>query len=186
MAHRPIDLQVGIGADHLTLSKKFDVTQVDAQVSSTDTPLFPFGTRVRCFDTVLFSVSEFIYAKGVASVVAGDFMIIKHGDNAGILLDDTAVLSEGGGLGVAMAAVVANTYGWFQIWGRATCNVLSGFAADGIIFASTTAGTVDDSAGGGQVLGAKSESAIDTPSSGQAYIDIWYPNVNGQATGLDS
>lgn len=157
----------------------FDVTQIDT------TQLFAIGTEVECFDTTNKTRARFVYHQGVASVVATDACILKHGLNACILLDDAVSGAEIGGLiGFAMAAIVASRFGWFQVWGRAEANVLGSFAADGLIYTTTTAGTVDDSAGGGQVLNARSESAIDTPNTGSAYIDIWYPSIAGQSTGL--
>ena len=157
----------------------FDVTQIDSSA------LFQLGMEVVCRDTTSDAIAKFVYARGVASVVVTDFCILKHGNNACILLDDGVAGAEFGGMiGVAMAALVANKYGWFQVWGRAESNVATGFAADGLIFATTMAGTVDDSAGGGQVLNARSESAINTPNTGTAFIDIFYPSIAGASTGL--
>ena len=177
MALEPVGPSIPGGVTSTVTS--FDATQIDT------TALFHPGTRVLCYDTTSDCMAEFVYARGVASVVATDFMIIKHGDNAGILLEDGVAGAEIGGLlGVAMAAIVAARYGWFQVWGRAECNVAASFAADGLIYATTTAGTVDDAAGGGQVLNARSESAIDTPNTGSAYIDIFYPSIAGTLAGL--
>lgn len=166
------------GVDGLT-HEKWDPTQ------NHSSRLFQLGTRVRAYDETNTAWGEFIYARGVASVTAGDACILKHGDNACILLDDGVAGAEIGALvGFALAAVVAAQYGWFQIWGRATANVAASFAANGLIYATTTAGTVDDAAGGGQLLNARSESAIGTPAAGQAYIDICYPSIAGTTAGL--
>lgn len=162
--------------------------QLDADFTVTDvhsTAQFVLGHRVRAYDTTTLCWAEFVYAKGVATVTAGDAYIIKHGDNACILVDDGTAGAEIGGLvGFAMAAIVASSYGWFQVWGRATANVAASFAANGLIYATTTAGTVDDAAGGGQILKARSESAIGTPAASQAYIDIFYPFIGGTTAGL--
>jgi len=161
------------------VTRLFDVTEIHTAQQ------FDIGTCVECRDTTVGSRAIFAYHRGVAAVTVGDAVILKHTDDAAILLDDGVAGAEIGGLvGFAMAAVVAANYGWFQVYGRATANVASGFAADGLIYATTTAGTVDDAAGGGQVLNARSESAIDTPSTGKAYIDIWWPSIAGTAAGL--
>lgn len=153
----------------------FDVTQNDAAA------LFALGTEVECVDTTNVTRARFIYARGVANMVDTDAVIIKHGDNAAILLDNLNLNEEIGAIGFAMAAVVAAEYGWFQVWGRAEANVAANFGegADDGVFTTTTAGTVDDTAGGGQIMGARAESAIDTPATGTAYVDIWYPFCPG-------
>ena len=156
----------------------FDTTRFLVTENHTSA-LFAIGTQVECLDNTNATRARFSYHRGVASVVDTDAMILKHGDNAGILLDNAALNEEIGAIGFAMAAVVAGEYGWFQTWGRAEANVASGFAAAGGVFTTTLAGTVDDSAGGGQIMNARSESAIDTPVTGTAYIDIWYPFCPG-------
>ena len=150
----------------------FDVTQQDAEI------FFALGTEVECWDTTNLTAARFCYHRGVASVVDTDAVIIKHGDNAGILLDDAGALtSELGMIGFAMGATVASTYGWFQVWGRAEVNAAANFgeSTDDGLFSTTVAGTVDDTAGGGQIMRARVESAIGTPAAGTAYVDIWYP-----------
>ena len=86
-------------------------------------------------------------------------------------------------IGFAMGATVANTYGWFQVWGRAEANVAASFAANNVCHSTTLAGTIDDS-GDGQILNCRSETAIDTPATGTAYVDIWYPSMGGDVKGL--
>jgi len=148
-----------------------DVTENDSSAR------FHLGACVLMWDTTLSCVQEFRYARGVAAVTVGDAVILKCGDNAGILLDDSVSGAEiASVIGWAMAAVVAAEYGWFHISGRVTANVAASFAANNLIWTTTTAGTVDDS-GDGHVLGARSESAIGTPASGQAYIDVDHANA---------
>ncbi len=163
------------GVDGLTGSA-FDPTQNDSS------RLFPLGMRVMVYNDVLFTWGEVIYARGVAAVTVGDACILVGGDNACVLLDDagSATAETGALIGWALAATVASEYGWFQIAGRVTANVLTGFVTDGLIYAVTTAGSVDDSAGGGQVLNARSAGSV---SGGQAVIDVFYASIAGQSAG---
>ena len=165
------------GVDGAT-NAAFDVTQVDSS------RLFPIGMEVPVYDTVNFCWGKVRYHRGVASVTAGDACIVSFADEAAILVDDGVAGAEIGLIGFALAAIVAASYGWFHVCGRAAANVAAGFADNGLIYATTTAGTVDDAAGGGQVLGARSAGAIDTPATGQAYIDIIYPSIAGTSAGL--
>ncbi len=158
----------------------FAATQVDSSA------LFAIGTEVECLDTTNSTRARFCYHRGVASVVDTDACILKHGDNAAILLfDNSALTSELGMVGFAMGAVTAALYGWFQVWGRAEVNAAASFGegADDGLFATSTAGTVDDAAAGngGQIFFARVESAIGTPAAGTAYVDIWYPFIPGTA-----
>ena len=162
-----------IGNADFQTTPVFDVTQVDSAI------MFALGTEVECVDTTNITRARFCYHRGVASMVDTDAVIIKHGDNAGILVLNGALDSEIGFVGFAMGAVTAALYGWFQVWGRAEANVAGSFAAAGGVFATGTGGTVDDGAGGGQIMNARSESAINDPATGTAYVDIWYPFIAG-------
>ena len=179
MALEYIGSKIGGGAT-IAGQVALDMTENDSSAR------FHLGSCVYMWDTTLSCVQEYIYARGVAGVVVTDAMIIKCGDNAGVLLDDDA--GAGGEwaslVGFAMAAIVAAEYGWFHICGRATANVLASFADNQLIYATTTAGTVDDAAGGGQLLNARSAGAIGTPDAGSAYIDIHYPSMAGASAGL--
>jgi hypothetical protein len=137
---------------------------------------FPLGKRKR--DS---AGNEFIYAKGVASTAVGSWVIV---DEAGVtsLLDTDS--SSKGRVGVAMAVTDATTkFGWYQIYGKAVGKVLASFADEGSVFATSTGGSVDDSGAGAEVFvyGATGRSAIDTPSTGMAYVELIYPYVTGQA-----
>lgn len=153
-----------------TNPSRFDPTQIDSSAQ------YPIGTIIYAHNNTLSTACAFRYARGVASVAAGDACVLPIADEAAVRL----TLSITGGLvGFAMAAVVADKYGWFQVGGRATANVAASFAADKFVFATATAGTVDDAAGATkvQLIGARSESAIDTPATDQAYVDIWFPSI---------
>ena len=69
-----------------------------------------------------------------------------------------------GPVGVMMATLDAATdFGWVQISGKAIGNCLTGFADNGKVYATATAGSIDDaSVAGDLVVNAKGASAIDT------------------------
>lgn len=98
---------------------------------------------------------EYIYLQGVASTVATDFVTY---DEAFL----TTRLAAGGvgPVAVALAAVVADKFGWYQIGGSAQGNVATAFADNARVYATATAGRVDDAAVlGDQVIGAIGRSA---------------------------
>jgi hypothetical protein len=76
----------------------------------------PLGTIVRAYSSTL-GEGEFIYLKGVASTVVGS--IVNYDDNFQTALDSTAVAGPSRPLAVAMAACVADRWGWYQISGLA-------------------------------------------------------------------
>lgn len=128
-----------------------------------DNPEHDLGTIA--FDK---SGNKYIYLAGVASTVAGDVVAYDE-DYATTRAGANAV----GGIAVALGAVIANKYGFYQIGGKATVNVATGFAADTAVYLTSTAGTIDDAAvAGDQINGAIGRSAIGTPASGQAYVQL--------------
>lgn len=135
------------------------------------TAKFPTGTIVRCKDVSSANrgEAEFMYAVGVASVVAGDYCVISPGGDAAI----RAVARSKGVGGVAMAAIVASTYGFFQVRGRAVQNVAASFADDLQCYLTATAGVVDDAVVTGDLIyGMVSAGAVDT---NQALVELMYP-----------
>jgi hypothetical protein len=81
-----------------------------------DSALVPLGSIVRAVHPT-HGEGEFIYLKGVANVDAGDW--VEYNDTFGTAIASIA-LNTPDLLAIAMAAVVADKYGWFQISGRAT------------------------------------------------------------------
>jgi hypothetical protein len=135
-------------------------TQVDT------TPQFPLGLIVQARDPDL-GVGEFIYLKGVASTAVGSVVLYDQDAYTTSLL----AANDIGPVAFAMAATIANTYGWYQITGKCVAKVATSYADDALVYATATAGTVDDAVtAGDRVKRARSCSAIDTPSTGLAYI----------------
>lgn len=137
-----------------------------------DSAKFALGQIVQANDKTLGN-GEFIYLKGVASCAEGSFVTYRPKDWTAILLAANAI----GAVGIALAATVAAKYGWFQIRGKGVGKVAAAFADNGLVYATATAGTADDAVvAGDRVKNALGCSAIDTPATGYAYIDLYpYP-----------
>ena len=129
------------------------------------------GDRFKCSDAT-YGPGEFIYLQGVASTAVGSWVTFNQDDATTALLAANAI----GPVAVAMSANVANQYGWYQIYGKAVGKALTGFADNGNVYATATAGSVDDAiVAGDRVKNAKGASAVDTPSAGLAEFEIQYP-----------
>ena len=115
--------------------------------------------------------NKYIYLKGVASTVAGSWVTF---DEAGVttLLAANAI----GQVAIAQAATVASTYGWYLIWGSCQGKVSAGFADNANIYATATAGEVDDAiVAGDRVKCAIGRSAI---SGGLALVQVNHPYMD--------
>lgn len=131
----------------------------------------PLGTRVKAVDPT-YGAGEFIYLKGVANTAIGSWVTYYQDDNTTALLAADAI----GPVGVAMSANVANQYGWYQIYGKAVGKALTSYADNGLVYATSTAGSVDDAVvAGDRVKLAIGASALGTPSTGFAEFEIQYP-----------
>lgn len=109
--------------------------------------------------TTAYGVGEFIYLKGVASTGVGSWVTYNMDDGSTALLAANAI----GPVGIAMSANVASQYGWYQISGKAIGDCLTGYADNGKVYITGTAGSVDDaSVAGDLVVNAKGASAVDT------------------------
>lgn len=132
------------------------------------TLVHPLGTRA--FDA---NGNEYIYLQGVASTVAGDWVVYDED-----LLTTRMTSASRGPVAVAMAAIVASSYGWYAIFGDvATANAISGGAAadNAQVYATSTDGQVDDvDVAGSLVIGAVFRSA---ESGGAAEVQLSYPYI---------
>lgn len=135
------------------------------------TKLVPLGTIVEAFDPT-YGSGEFIYLLGVASTAANSWVTFNADDYSTALLAANAI----GPVGVAMSANVASQYGWYQITGKAIGKAAASYADNGLVYATATAGTVDDAVvAGDRVKNALGASAVDTPSTGLAEFEIQRP-----------
>jgi hypothetical protein len=84
--------------------------------------------------------NEYIYLPGVASTVAGSWVTVVPGSTVGTTFATRLLLkTHTGRVAVAMAATVASTWGWYQVYGW-NSNALAG--SDGTIVS-----------GGGEIAG---------------------------------
>lgn len=152
----------------------FQATAVPAGVDlyAVDTsPKFALGQRVQGVDST-YGVAEFIYLAGVASNTANSWVTFTQDNMTAVLLAANAI----GPVAVSMAAAVAGNYGWFQIYGKAIGKALAGYLDNGLVYATATAGSIDDAVvAGDRVKNALGASAVGTPSAGLAEFEIWYP-----------
>ena len=155
------------------------IPQAIADTSTTQ--LLPLGTRVRAVDTAstAYGEGEFIYLKGVASTAVGSAVVFNSDDGSTTLASANAI----GPVAFAMSANVASQYGWYQVYGKAVGKVLASFADNANCYLTSTAGSIDDAVvAGDYISNCKGASAIDTPSTGLAELEISYPFVRD---GLD-
>lgn len=129
------------------------------------------GTIVTADDPT-YLAGEFIYLKGAASTAVGSWVTYNMDDGSTTLLAANAI----GPVAVAMSANVANQYGWYQIQGKAVGKALTGYVDNANVYATATAGSVDDAVvAGDRVKNAVGASAVDTPSTGLAEFEIARP-----------
>ena len=111
----------------------------------------------------------YVYLQGVASTVAGDWVIYNSATFLTTRLV-TAILA--GPIAVAMAALLLNNFGWYQIGGIVlSANIASDAAANGKpLYASATPGRATTTAAAGTaIFGASGQGAAAT-NVGNAYL----------------
>lgn len=117
---------------------------------------------------------EFVYMKGVASCVLGSWVLLNYDNHTLSLLIDTNV----GGVGVAMGALVASTFGWSQIRGKAQASLAASCADNAELYTTASGGVADDATTGQfQIYGARCAETI--TSAAVAEVEIHYPQVAG-------
>lgn len=134
----------------------------------------PLGTIIQAKDVgdTDYGSGEFIYLQGVAATVLGSWITYNADDNSSALLAANAI----GPAATAMSASVVNEFGWYQIGGLAVGKALAGYVDNALVFATATAGSIDDAVvAGDRVKLAKGASAVDTPSTGLALFEIQRP-----------
>jgi hypothetical protein len=131
----------------------------------------PLGTIIRAVDPT-YGAGEFIFLKGLAATAVGTWVTYNDDDFTTTLLAANAI----GPVAVAMSANVASQYGWYQISGKAIGLTLAGFLDNANVYATATAGSVDDAVvAGDRVKNAVGASAIGVPSGSFAEFEINRP-----------
>lgn len=132
------------------------------------------GQIIQAQDPV-YGVGEFIYLAGVATTGLGSWVLYNPDDWSTVLLGPDMI----GSVAVAMSANVASQFGWYQIKGKAIGKALVGFLDNANVYATATAGSVDDAVvAGDRVKNAKGASAVGVPSAGLAEFEIDRPYVD--------
>jgi hypothetical protein len=137
----------------------------------------PLGTVVKAVDKGANAngEGEFIYLKGVANTAVGSWVVYNEDDYSTVLLGADMI----GQVAVAMSANVASQYGWYQIKGKAVAKALTAYADNGLVYATATAGSIDDAVvAGDRVKKAKGASALDGPATGMAEFELDRPFVD--------
>ena len=148
---------------------------VSATVASGTYIKTPAVGTIAQFTDPTYGTGEFIWLNGCANTVVGDVVI--YDQYAG-----TTTLATAGSRGpaaVAMSANVASQQGWYQIGGSAVVKSAT-VAANAKVYATSTAGQVDDAVvSGDQITGAVFKTADGTPSAGFAIVQIDRPSMDG-------
>lgn len=123
-----------------------------------------------------YGVGEFIYLKRTGSLFLGSWVVYEADDFTVGQLSANDI----GPVGVSMASdagsLTGDWYGWYQVDGKAVGRAATGFVDNANVYATATAGVVDDAVvAGDRVKLAKGASAVGTPSSGLAEFEIHRP-----------
>jgi hypothetical protein len=142
------------------------------RITDTDTTAkVALGTIVQAVDPT-YNMGEFIYLKGLDATTAATWVTFNADDYSTTLLAANAI----GPVAVAMSANVTGQYGWYQISGKAIGKALTGYLDNALVYATATAGSVDDAVvAGDRVKNALGASAVGTPSAGLAEFEIQRP-----------
>lgn len=111
---------------------------------------------------------ELVYLQAGATEAVGS-VVTFGGDYVTAL----AVANAVGNIAVSISAKSSGEYGWYVVRGNVPAKVLASFADNAKCYLTATAGSIDDAAVvGDDIFAAKSISAIDTPSTGLAVINV--------------
>lgn len=131
----------------------------------------PLGTILRAKDPT-YGEAEFVYLLGVASTVAGSWVIYERDNHATTLVTASTI----GPVAIAMAANVASSYGWYMVSGKhPAAKCLTGFADNGIVFRTSTAGSIDDASVAGDLIWNARGASTTTVNSFVAEFEINRP-----------
>ena len=159
---------------------KIQTSRVGLQpiAETSTTKKVPLGTIVTAVHesttgSTTYGSGEFIYLLGVADTAIGTWVTYNADDGSTTRLAANAF----GPVAVAMSANVASQYGWYQISGKALGLALADFANDGRVYATATAGSVDDTVVDGDMVHlAKGASTI--VGAGLAEFEIHRPYMD--------
>jgi hypothetical protein len=136
-----------------------------------DTAQHPLGTIVKAKHET-YGSGEFIYLKSGGTRPTGQWVTYQADDFVTLALAANAI----GPVAIVTTTVAVNAYGWHQIEGKAIGLAATSFADGANVYATATAGTVDDAVvAGDRVKRAKGASDVGVPGSGLAEFEIDRP-----------
>ena len=110
---------------------------IDFDGGTESTPSQAIGTRMVATDA-----AEWLYVTAGSAIAQYDGVAVTEAYSA---VPSTKALVDSGELGAAAPeAISSGEYGWVQMGGVCTINVLASCAADVILYSSATAGSLDD------------------------------------------
>ena len=142
--------------------------------------IFQMGTTAKAVYDSSGSITyhgEFTYQTGVASCATGSWVSINP-DN-----DTVALLADGhvGAVAVAVSAVTASKYGWFQRTGKGLGLLAASVADNAALYATGTAGTAGATASSlSEITGARAAAASGS-SAANTDVELDYPVCNSLA-----
>ncbi len=119
-----------------------NLTGVDVSVTETS-PTFALGTNVAKDGKV------YTYVQASGALSQYDAVIIDEAGQAVTASLTTSASAFGDRVGVIAVDFADNDYGWAQVYGVATVNVLANCAANAVLNTTGTAGQLDDDQGVG-------------------------------------
>ncbi len=118
--------------------------------------------------------NEYIYLQGVASTVVGS--VVTFGLNAVPYQTALSVTTVRGPIAIAMAAVLATQFGWYQIYGLASA-LFNGAAVTGACCFSAGTGKMDDAVvTGDRIDNCTVAATVASAVVGTVFIN--YPHMN--------
>jgi len=118
----------------------------------------------------------YVYLKGIATTAAGDF-VTYYITSTAAAVTARLVQSAKGLVAIAMAATVADKFGWYMIAGNLlTANMTTSCAAGAVIYSTATAARVDDVKGTGDLIVGAVCSVLAAGNVGGVTLN--YPSVN--------
>lgn len=116
-------------------------------LTSSSAPAFRLGTRGG-YDHPTSGYQEFIYGRADGAVTAAGYVCVEATSNdwkmATVTVTAPGTQGPGSRVGVAMAAIADNGFGWFQVFGKGSIRTLASAAKGTRLNSTATAGAVDD------------------------------------------
>jgi len=117
---------------------------------------------------------QFIFCQASAPITGAGYVCGIDEANVATMLSASAGGDRGDRVGVAPAAMAANEYGWFQVYGAADVQVAVA-VANALLAATSTAGQLDDAVG--KTVERLTLTAARTGSAGLAAAMLVHPTV---------